>query len=420
MLVLNFGKDLRIGSLAVVGAVVLGTAAHSVFASTLVINSNASDPAPRAAWEQVAKRFQNENPHIKVQLNVFDHESYKTSIRDWLTGAPPDVVLWFAGVRMRQFVELNLLTDVSALYEPQVKDELHPSAIDLVTFRGRQFGVPYAYYNVGFFFRRDLLQKADVASFPTDWPAFLAACGKLKAAGVTPIAIGTKDLWPAAAWFDYLDLRSNGFAFHVDLMQGKIAYTDARVYALFARWRELLDNGCFVSHHASVKWQESQRLMYQGKAAMMLIGNYIVSSFPPEVRSQMDFAPFPRIDPAVGAYEDAPMNSIHIPARARNQDEAKLFLAFVLRADVQEDINRVILNIPVNRKAAIADDRFLAAGRALLNDAEKLAQFFDRDTDEELAMVAMKGFQEFMIKPERLDSILANIERTRRRVYRVQ
>ena len=404
--------------MAAIAAILLAAAADRGTASSLVINSNASDPAPRAAWERAIDGFKAANPDVEVRLNVFDHESYKKSIRNWLTSSPPDVVFWFAGTRMRQFVELGLLQDVSALFTEGVRSELRPAAVDLVTFNGRQYGVPYAHYHIGLFFRRDLYEKAGVGAPPADWPAFLAACEKLNAAGIAPIAIGTKDLWPAAAWFDYLDLRTNGYRFHMDLMRGKVAYTDARVRAIFARWRELLDRRCFVPHHASAKWQESQALLYQGRAAMMLIGNYIVPGFPPEVRNQMDFAPFPRINPAVGAYEDAPMNSLHIPARARNQDAAKRFLAHVLRADVQEGINRAILNIPVNRNAAIADDRFLDAGRKLLDSADALAQFFDRDTDEELATIAMKGFQEFMLKPERLDAILSNIERARQRIYK--
>ena len=409
---------MKVAPPVLIAAILLAAGANPAAASTLVINSNASDPTPRAAWEQAIQGFQAENPDIEVRLNVFDHESYKKSIRNWLTSAPPDVVFWFAGTRMRQFVDLGLLQDVSALFTESVKSELHPAAIDLVTFNGRQYGVPYAHYHLGLFFRRDLFERAGVSIPPADWAALLAACEKLKATDIAPIAIGTKDLWPAAAWFDYLDLRINGYRFHMDLMQGKIAYTDARVRAIFAKWRELLDRRCFVPHHASVKWQESQALLYQGRAGMMLIGNYIVPSFPPEMRNKMDFAPFPRINPAVGAYEDAPMNSVHIPARARNPEAARRFLVHVLRADTQEGINRAILNIPVNRRAAIADDRFLDAGRKLLNSADALAQFFDRDTDEELATIAMKGFQEFMIKPERLDTILSNIERARLRIYK--
>lgn len=111
------------------------------------------------------------------------------------------------------------------------------------------------------------------------------------------------------------------------------------------------------------------------------------------------------------------MNSVHIPARARNKEGAKRFLAFVARKDVQEGINRALLQIPVNREAAIADDRFLALGRELLEEADALTQYFDRDTSEDLATAAMKGFQEFMVRPDRLDQILEEIERNRRRIY---
>ena len=167
-----------------------------------------------------------------------------------------------------------------------------------------------------------------------------------------------------------------------------------------------------------MSWQESQSLLYQGKAAMMLIGNYIVPNFPAEVRDRMDFAPFPTIDPAVGRFEDAPMNSIHIPANARNKEDARRFLAYVLRADVQEAINKRVLLLPVNLKAEIADDRFLKKGQELLMQADAFAQYFDRDTSEDLATVAMKGFQEFMINPGRLETVLETIERARRRIYR--
>ena len=35
----------------------------------------------------------------------------------------------------------------------------------------------------------------------------------------------------------------------------------------------------------------------------------------------------------------------------------------------------------------------------------------------ELATVGMKGFQEFMANPDRLDRVLEDLERTRKRVY---
>jgi multiple sugar transport system substrate-binding protein len=392
-------------------------AASAAGAAPLVINANSADPAPRAAWEAAVAQFQRENPDIQVELNVYDHESYKTAIRNWLTGAPPDVVFWFGGYRMRQFVAPGLLEDVSDLFTPEVRAGFHPSVVDHVSAGGRQYGMPYTMYQIGLYHRRDLLAEAGIPLPIATWPDLVTACDRLKARGVEPIAIGTRDLWPAAGWFDYLDLRRNGLAFHAELMQGRVAYTDARVRSVFALWRQLVDRGCFSRNHASSSWQESQALLYEGKAAMMLIGNFIVANFPEAVRDRMDFMAFPAVTRGVGRFEEAPVNTIHVPAGAQNKRDARRFLAFVGRADVQEALNRVMLQIPTHLRAAPAADRFLQKGSALLGTADGLAQYFDRDTSEDLATVAMKGFQEFMLYPDRLDSILVTIERARARIY---
>lgn len=390
---------------------------RAALAETLVINANTSNPAPRAAWEAAVAAFEAEHPEIQVNFNVYDHESYKKAIRNWLTSASPDVVYWFVGNRMKQFVTPGLLEDVSDVFTPEVRERMTKAALDLVTVDGRQYGVPYTYYHIGVYYRRDLFADAGIEQPPRDWSELLEACDKLQARGISPIAIGSKDLWPTAGWFDYIDLRLNGYDFHMALMIGAIPYTDERVRAVFAKWRELIDRQCFVDHHVGMTWQESQALLYQGRSAMMLIGNFITPNFPPELDEHMDFFAFPEITPGIGRYEEAPMNSVHIPARARNKDDARKFLAFVARSDVQEQINDALLQIPVNRDARIADDRFLAIGRELLEQADALTQYFDRDTSEDLATVAMKGFQEFMVRPDRLDHILEDIERARQRIY---
>jgi multiple sugar transport system substrate-binding protein len=187
---------------------------------------------------------------------------------------------------------------------------------------------------------------------------------------------------------------------------------------VFAHWRVLVERECFSRNHASSAWQEAQALLYQGRSAMMLIGHFIVPQFPRDVRHRMAFARFPAVRPGIGRYEEAPVNTIHIPARARNPDDARKFLAFVLRPDVQAELNRAMLQIPVHLEADLAEDPFVQAGREHLASADALAQYFDRDTSEDLAQVAMKGFQEFMLHPERLDAILQTIEQARRRIYR--
>ena len=385
-------------------------------ADNLTVNADTSDPQPKAAFQEVVKRFEAANPGTHVVLNVYDHESYKQSIRNWLTSAPPDVVLWYTGTRMRQFVQPGLLADVSALWTPAMKQAFGATATELVTDAGHQYAVPYTQYQYGLYYRGDLFKKAGVGAIAS-WDDLLGACDKLNAIGVAPIDIGSKDLWPTAAWFDYLDLRINGYASHMQLMSGKMSYLDPKVRDVFAHWKQLLDRKCFVPNHAELSMQESQSLLYQGRTGMMLIGNFITENFSPEMQQVMQYEPFPSITAGVARAEDAPMDSVSIPQQAANKPGAMKFLAFMMQPDIQTLINKYEKQIPANSQAQLVDDRFLIEGRKLLEATPDHAQFFDRDTDEALATLGMKGFQEFMINPARLNHILSGIDRARLRIY---
>ena len=208
---------------------------------------------------------------------------------------------------------------------------MHPSALELVSVGGRQYGVPYTYYQIGLYFRRDVLDAAGIARGAARRGTISSPrATRLKATGIEPFAIGTRDLWPAAALVRLSSTCvSTGSRFTWTLMQGAVAYTDPRVRARvrpLARAASSAD--CFSRNHASSSWQESQALLYQGKAAMMLIGNYIVANFPAgRARPHGVRRVSRRLRRDVGRFEDAPMNTVHIPARARNKEDAKRFLA---------------------------------------------------------------------------------------------
>ena len=413
----SLSRPVRLLSALAVAALGAGLAISApALADSLTVNADTSDAQPKAAFQEAVHRFQVANPGTQVTLNVYDHESYKQSIRNWLTSAPPDVVLWYTGTRMRQFVEPGLLADVSTLWTPALKQAFGKTAFDLVSDGSKQYAVPYTQYQWGLYYRGDLLKKAGVGPIAT-WDDLLGACDKLNAISVTPIALGSKDLWPTAGWFDYLDLRTNGYASHMQLASGKMSYRDPKVRAVFAHWKQLLDHKCFNANHTELSMQESQSLLYQGRAAMMLIGNFITENFSPEMQTVMQFEPFPAITPGVARAEDAPMDAVSIPQGAKNKAGAMKFLAFMMQPDIQTMINEHEKQIPANAQAKVLDDRFLVEGRKLLEATPDHAQFFDRDTNEALATLAMKGFQEFMVQPQRLDRILAGIDRARLRIY---
>lgn len=389
----------------------------SAHASTLVINSDQADPAPKAAFQKIMAKFEAENPEINVEFNIYDKEAYKTAIRNWLATSPPDVVFWYAGNRMKTFVDRKLFTDVSDIWKELDLKKSMPSSVSSMTVDGKQWGIPYTYYQVGVYYRKDIFEKYGLSA-PKTWQDLLKVSATLKSNNVEPIAIGTKFLWPAAAWFDYIDLRLNGLKFHMDLMDGRIAYTDERVRNVFKYWKELVEPGYFLQNHASYSWQEAQPFLYNGSAAMYLIGNYIAPNFPKNLDGKIGFFQFPIIDPTVPVAEDAPTDTIHIPAKAKNKKDARKFLKFMARADNQTLVNAALLQIPTNKNASIVDNYFLNKGVEVLNNASGTAQFYDRDTPPNMAKEGMKGFQEFMVKPERLDSILKRLEKVRQHTFK--
>ena len=74
------------------------------------------DPAPLAAFEAAIADFEAANPDIDVQLQNFDHEGYKTSIRNFMTAEPPDLANWYAGNRMAPFVKAGQFMDVTDVW----------------------------------------------------------------------------------------------------------------------------------------------------------------------------------------------------------------------------------------------------------------------------------------------------------------
>ncbi|MEZ9502017.1 ABC transporter substrate-binding protein [Vibrio sp. 10N.286.51.B11] len=398
-------------------AVLAASMSATSFAGTLVINSDASDPAPKEAWGEIINRFEKENPDITVKYNLYDHESYKTTIRNWLVTSPPDVVFWYAGNRMKAFVDRGLFEDVSDIWADNNMKQDFAAAAPAMTVQGKQFGVPYTYYQWGIYYRKDIFEQYGIAE-PKTWDDLKSASATLKENGVAPFAIGTKYLWTAAGWFDYINMRTNGLDFHIQLMEGQVHYSDERVKKTFANWAELVEPGYFLENHASYSWQEAQPFLYNGKAAMYLMGNFITPNFPAELDGKMDFFQFPVIDPSVPMSEDAPMDTLHIPSKAKNKEDARKFLEFVARAENQQLINEMLLQIPTNNKAKAKSDPFLDKGVAMLASSDGTAQFYDRDTDPAMAKEGMKGFQEFMVHPERIDKILKKLDKVSKRTFK--
>lgn len=401
-----------------VAAIALSAVAGTAFARDLVINFDDLNPGPKKGFDDAVALFQKENPDINVIVNINDREAHKTAIRNFLTAEAPDVTSWYPGNRMAPFVDAGLFLPVDDVWEENGFKEDLAAIMPTMSRDGKIWGVPYSYYQWGIYYRKDIFDLLELEE-PQTWDELLAACAKMKENGVTPFTIGTKFLWTAAGVFDYLNLRTNGYDVHNALTAGEIKYTDPRIRATFANWETLINECGFVDNHASMSWQDAIAPFANGDAAMYVMGNFSVDGYKNAglTEDQIDFMPFPVIDPAIAPAEEAPADAFFIPTNAKNVEDAKKFLAFVARPDVQTQWNMTIGQLPINSKAEISDDKFIQEGFALLNAAQGLAQFYDRDAPAAMAKAGMEGFQEFMLDPSKVDEILERLDTVQAEVY---
>ncbi|MFO6464642.1 ABC transporter substrate-binding protein [Jannaschia sp. KMU-145] len=392
--------------------------AHALSGDLRII-SDMSNPAPRAVMEGLVAEFGEMHPDLNIELEVIDREAWKSQIRNVLSANPPDVVNWYAANRMMPYVNAGLFEDVSDVWG---EIEGLDSVKGALTIDGKQYGVPYTYYQWGVYYREDIFNELGLTE-PTTWEEELANCQAILDSGRKCYTIGTKFLWTAGGWFDYLNMRTNGFDFHMQLAQGEIPWTDDRVRQTFANWRQLIDMGAYIDDHQNYSWQEALPLMVNGEATAYLMGNFAVAPMREAglTDDQIDFYQFPAINPDVEMGEDAPTDTFHIASGAQNKEAAREFLKFVVSADVQTDINSgaKLGQLPVNAGSSVDDDEFLNQGFEMLseNATGGIAQFFDRDFPAEMAALGMEGLQEFMVFPDNLEDILQRLEQARERIY---
>ena len=170
---------------------------------TLVWWNNANQGAGKALWAQVAKEFEASHPGVKIQDVPLQNEQFTTKIPLALqSNDPPDVFQNWGGGGLVDQVKAGKVADVTKYVSSWIKNiggsaagwQVGGQAVrDPVQPGRRRVLVRQGSLREG----RDHVTAEDVArsSPPTSQ--------KLKTAGITPIAIGSKDRWPDAFYWDY-------------------------------------------------------------------------------------------------------------------------------------------------------------------------------------------------------------------------
>ena len=238
------------------------------------------NPAQKAVWNKIADDYNAAHPGVKVEFKYLENEAFKAKLPTMLQSADsrPELFYSWAGGVMQAQDKAGFLKDITA-DAAAVDSTLSPIAVEAFKVNGKQVGVPFEVGEVAFYYNKKLFEKAGVkAEEIKTWDDFLGAVKKLKAAGITPIVVGAGDKWPMHFYYSYLVMRIGGEHALADAKAGKDGgFKNATFVEAGKRLRELGALEPFQPGYLTTKHAESSGMFGDGKAAMDLMGQWLLA-----------------------------------------------------------------------------------------------------------------------------------------------
>lgn len=366
--------------------------------------------------KEIFSQFQADTG-ITVKDSPIGHEDFKTGILVRAAGQNlPDVFSYWAGSRTQFVIDSGSLRPIDDMWTANGLDNVVAKSVadGATLYDGKRYLVPFGYHYAGMFYNTKVLADAGVTEMPKTWEAFLALCETLKSKGVTPIALGSKDRWPAQFWFDYLVLRTAGPDYRAKLMDGTASYDDAEVKTAMGMWKELIDKGYFVANANADGWTDASDKVARGDAAMTLMGTWITgywNGIGLKPAEDYDFFEFPAIAEGIPNTVVGPVDGLVISANAANPEGAEKLLNFMVSnteaqakwAGIQGALSANVNVDPSAYTPVMQHALKVVAG------ADGFAFNYDLSTPPPVAEVGLSMFARFMDDPSKVDAILDQV-----------
>jgi multiple sugar transport system substrate-binding protein len=385
---------------------------------TVTIGSNASDDVPKKAYADVFAAFETAKPKLKTKVNTVDHNTFQEQINNYLQGSPDDIFTWFAGYRMRFFAAQGLAGDISDVWDKIGADFSDSFKKASTGDDGKQYFVPIYNYPWVLMYRKSLWSERGYQP-PTSLDELNTLAGQMQKDGLAPIAFADKDGWPAMGTFDILNMRINGYDFHVSLMAGEESWQDAKVKEVFSTWAGLLP----LHQEGSLgrTWQEAAQSLVKKETGMYLLGTFASQQFTGADLEDLDFFAFPEVNSEHGTDSiDAPIDGFMMASKPKNEAGAKALLEYLGSAEAENiylktDPGDVGANKNVDTSGYNAVQQKSAE---IIGNTANIAQFLDRDTRPDFASTVMiPALQDFIKNPKDIDGLTSSIENQKKSIF---
>lgn len=229
--------------------------------------------------------FEKACPGSKIEYSYYNNTNLKQKLVAAMAGGKgPTVFLSFGYGDLKTYVDEgkveNLdssLADVDSTW----KDKFLASSLVPGTYDGKVYGLPaWGAQPTLLFYNKSVFKKVGITA-PKTLTELNTDIKKLKAANVTPIALGDKDQFPSGYWMNYLVNRAGGKDVFNDVYAGKSdVWSDPSVLTAAKQLQQLGEDEAFGPGSDSIGDVDgsANALLYTGRAAMKLDGTWLYNA----------------------------------------------------------------------------------------------------------------------------------------------
>ena len=377
----------RIALAAMLGALAFAPAAYAD--TTINWLHIASNPPEVKLMTDAAKEYEAAHPGIHINMQFLENEAFKAKLTTLLqSNDAPDVFYSWGGGVLSEQVKAGVMGPIDANVPDDVKTNIGAAGIGAFTRDGHIYGLAQNVSEVVFWYNKPLFAKAGVdASTMNTWDGFLAGVKKLKDAGVTPIALGNKDKWPTAFYWDYLAVRLGGQdEFNKAATGDGDGFAAPEYVEAGKKLLELATLQPFQEGFEAASYGDASGYFGDGKAAMHLMGDWDYGAMKDNSASKKGIAdadlgimPFPAFSDGKGDPSDV-LGGINGWIFSKNASpEAVKFMDWYTAKDTQSKFAAGGFFIPIVAGASDAlANPFQQEVAKNLGKAHWLSIFFDQ------------------------------------------
>jgi raffinose/stachyose/melibiose transport system substrate-binding protein len=266
---------------------------------------------------------------IKIDVKTLPWETMRTLLQTQLrSGQGPDVFSWGSGPSFGgALAKAGLVHDLTGAYQ-----KYHWKVFDFakkrVTVDGKIWGIPGELETIGLFYNKKIFARLGLQP-PRTVAELRAVCAKIKAAGITPLAVSDKEGWEGGHLLSMSLSSEVGSTGMEALFKGSTSWDSADVVRALDLWKQLQNDGDLPDSPTSVDYDSATAQFYSGHAAMIPTGTWLVGEIDDNMNSaDVGYIPFPGPDHA-GIYAGGLGSGPYINASTPKTDAALKFLNFL-------------------------------------------------------------------------------------------